>query len=77
MKWIKISNPHIVREELPKDKQFLALWKGQFGICEFNEDEDFFCLCLLPAQMAGIMNVSREREGKFTHYALLEYPEDY
>lgn len=76
LKWIKITNPAI-RNELPKDKVFLALWKGCFAIAEYDEDEDRFYICFMPACMSGIMKVAHEREGKFTHYCNLEYPEDY
>jgi hypothetical protein len=76
MKWIKLTE-RCEREQLPHDRQFFCLWKGQFGICEWDDKEELFHICMLPAQMAGIMRVSRDREGKFTHYCLPELPEDY
>ena len=76
MKWIRLTKGN-ERQELPRDKQFFCLWKGQFGLSEFDEEENCFYLCFLPAQMSGMMKVDRDREGKFTHYCIPDYPEDY
>lgn len=70
--WIKVKD-----QPLPKDQVFLGLWKGSFCICEFDEDEDRFYICFLPAQMSGIIKVDPERVRKFTHWAYLKLPEDY
>lgn len=41
IEWHKVdkNNP---RKDLPKDKPFLALWKGCFCFCEFDEDLNCF-----------------------------------
>ena len=77
MDWIKIKNKNNAIAELPKDKVFLALWKGTICITEFYEEERAFYICMMPAQMSGIMRVDQEREGKFTHWCELNIPEDY
>ena len=77
MEWIAIPKSIEPRQYLPMGSVFLALWKGAFVIAEFDKDANCFYICCLPAQMAGIMKVDREREGKFTHYCKLEFPKDY
>ncbi len=76
--WIKVEDKNIVRHYLPMyGTTFLALWKGQFCLASFDEDIDRFWLQMLPGQLSGDMEVSLEREGKFTHYRVLDYPKDY
>lgn len=77
MNWIKIKNRDYAIAEMPKDRVFLSLWKGAICITEFDEEERAFYICMFPAAMAGIMKVSQEREGKFTHWCELKLPEDY
>lgn len=72
MNWIRIED-----QPLPKDRQFLALWKGGICLAEYDEEEGRFYICMFPASIAGIMRVSQERENKFTHWCELERPEDY
>lgn len=73
MNWIKVQSRHL----LPKDKPFFAIWKGAFCIAQFDEDEGRFYMCHNPAYQAGIMRVALEREEKFSHYCLIDYPQDY
>ncbi len=75
MKWIK--NNFEDGRELPKDgRDFLALWKGRICIAAFDEDMGRFYICFDP--ISGVScRVSQDRERKFTHWAKLEYPEDY
>lgn len=73
MKWIEIRD----RSELPRDKVFLGLWKGAICLCEFDENDQRFYICMMPACTSGIMKVDQEREGKFTHYMLIDLPKDY
>ena len=77
MKWFTVINRENAREELPLDKVFFALWKGAFCISEFDDDENCFYISFLPAQMTGLMKVSLDREYKFTHFCIPEYPKDY
>lgn len=77
MEWIKIPDNEYARNYLPKNEPFLALWKGTYCITEFDDEDDHFYICFLPAQMSGIIKVDHEREAKFTHYCKLELPKDY
>lgn len=77
MQWQEIKNKnHLARHELPQDRPFFAIWKGAYCIAEYNDEWDLFSICYLPAQMAGIMTVSRDREGKFTHWCEIKNPEE-
>ncbi len=77
MEWIKIPDTENVRKYLPKDKVFLALWKGQFCLADYDEEIDRFWLQMLPGTYEYDMQVPLERERKFTHYCNLELPKDY
>lgn len=78
MYWIKIDRKNNVRKQLPIDgSTFLALWKGQFCLVSFDEDIDHFWLNMQPGVYRADMKVDHEREGKFTHYSILEFPLDY
>ena len=73
IKWISVET-----EPLPRDGgTYLVLWKGQFGLAAFDTDIDRFYLQMLPGQYTQDWVVSKEREGKFTHWAKLIYPKDY
>jgi hypothetical protein len=76
MDWKRVDrkNP---REALPKDKVFLALWKGVICLCEFDEDIDHFYIGMMPAVYLGFWKLDKEREGKFTHWCELNMPCDY
>jgi len=77
MKWITIDRDK-PREFLPMDgSTFLALWKGQFCLTSYDDTIDKFWLQMLPGGFLGDQSVCHEREGKFSHYAKLEFPEDY
>jgi hypothetical protein len=79
MEWKTIPKDtlsHRVRDFLPKDNQFLVLWKGIISICEYDEKDDAFWICHFPAYI-GEWKLSKEREGKITHFCLLEFPADY
>lgn len=77
MDWIKIKNRDNAIQELPKDRVFLSIWKGAICLTEFDEEERVFYISMFPASLAGIMQVSQEREGKFTYWCELSLPEDY
>lgn len=78
MKLNKIKDRNNVRKELPMHgSTFLALWKGQFCLACYDEDIDHFWIQMLPGTYSADMKVDHEREGKFTHWCKLEYPEDY
>lgn len=77
MKWNKVPDHCRSREVLPKDGEFLALWKGSICLCEYSMEENCFWIAMYPSQQAGFMRVSHDREGKFTHWCQLELPEDY
>lgn len=77
MKWNRIKDRDKARDELPKDNQFLAIWKGVPCIAQYDEDEKIFYISFHPADYEGTMSIPNERENKFTHWALIEYPEDY
>jgi hypothetical protein len=65
------------RNDMPFDRQFLALWKGTPCIAQYDKAENYFWISFFPAEMAGLMKVAHEREKKFTHWAEITYPEDY
>lgn len=72
MKWMRVEN-----KELPKDRVFLALWKGAICLCAYDEDEEHYYISMYPAEYTHSMKVDEERMEKFTHYCELELPEDY
>jgi len=73
MKWLSAKDA-----PLPKDEStFLALWKGQFCLAAWDEEDNRFWVCWMPNQSTISWKVDPEREGKFTHWAKLERPEDY
>jgi hypothetical protein len=71
MNWIKVNHP----SELPKDKEFFAIWKGAFCIAEYDHDESRFYMSFLPAQTTSTMKVDSDREAKFHFYCIPEYPD--
>ncbi len=77
MKWEKILDRQNPRNQIPLDRPFLAIWKGAFAICEYDEQLDKFFICYLPAQYSGPGSIDKEAEGKFYYWCDLEYPEDY
>lgn len=75
MEWIKLPDDfHNGRTYFPLATQFLAIWKGQICLVDYDEEMDRFILCMLPSQYPGVMIVSRERECKFTHFCELKRP---
>jgi len=70
--WKKVSD-----EPMPKDKAILALFKGQFCITEFDEEKNHWWMCWMPSAYDRRWSVKDEFIAKFTHWASLEYPEDY
>lgn len=72
MKWISVKE-----KPLPKDKVFLALWKGAFVLSEYDDEIQKFCIGFLPAQMCGFACLDKESENRITHWCELEFPEDY
>lgn len=77
MNWIKISDRNNARFYLPKNKPFIGLWKGSICLCEFDEELDHFYLGMMPGSYLGFWKLDKEREAKFTHYCLVEIPDDY
>ena len=77
MNWIKIPDRENARAFLPQDgSQFLAIWKGAPGICQYDDELELFCLSLFPSEYE-VMAVALERERKFTHWMPLPpLPED-
>ena len=75
MKWIKIQNRELARQELPKDRSFLVMWKGRISICQFDKDEDSFFISFDPGVYEASWKISLDRERKFQYWAELEYPE--
>lgn len=73
MIWFKVT----CSNDLPKDRVFLALWKGAKCLVEYDEEDHLFYLAMMPAQTCGIMRVPQDREMKFTHWADIEWPENY
>jgi hypothetical protein len=72
MHWQKV----IDRNSMPKDRQFIALWKGIPCISEYEEDSNTFFVCFHPS-VYGVMHVDSDREMKFTHWCEIFLPEDY
>ncbi len=73
IKWINVKD-----NCLPKDEStFLALWKGQFCLAAWDSEIERFYLQMLPGTYVSDMEVEPEREAKFTHWARLQYPDDY
>jgi hypothetical protein len=78
MKWNTIEDRNAPRKYLPMDGEtFLAIWKGQFCLSCYDDEEDCFWLQMLPGTYSGDMKLIKEREYKFTHWCKLEYPLDY
>ncbi len=75
--WKKINNRAAAKDELPKDKPFLGLWKGVVCLCEYDEEVRRFYIGMMPASYLGFWALDPEREGKFTHWAYIDIPEDY
>lgn len=72
MEWINYKD-----EKPPVDgKQFLALLKGQFALCQWHTDEDKLYFNWLPADHAGF-EIDEEFQRKLTHWVKLELPKDY
>lgn len=75
MEWITIpkGTPYDkVRDFLPKDKVFIALWKGAICFCDYNDDDDHFYIAMQPHAYYDFQRVDHERERKFTHYCELK-----
>ncbi len=77
IEWITIPKDKNPRDLLPKDKPFLALWKGAICLCEFDEEINRFYIGMMPASYLGFWKLDIDREKKFTHYANVELPKDY
>ena len=75
MQWITRKDIHD-RSDLPKDQQFLALWRGAICLIEYDYDVDLFRICNQPAYY-DVYTLPLEREPKITHICLLKIPEDY
>ena len=75
MEWTTRKDVHN-RSDLPKDVQFLALWKGAICLIEYDDDKDLFCMINQPSTYE-VTHLPLERESKITHVCLLERPKDY
>lgn len=76
MEWKKIDERIRVRDQVPHDKPFIALWKGAIVFLEWN-DEGKFYMCMGPSTYPMTGAIDRDREGKITHFMELQRPEDY
>ncbi len=78
MQWVTIKDKRKPRESLPKyGSTFLALWKGYFCLACFDSEVNHFWVHLLPGTCSIHTKVDHKEEKKFTHYCILQYPEDY
>lgn len=77
MEWISVKDRNNVRNELPKDRVFICLWKGAICLCEFDEDVGNFYIGMMPACYLGFWKLDRDREPKITHWMKLNIPGDY
>lgn len=75
--WKKVKDKSRPRDDLPKDKQFICLWKGSICLCEFDEDIGHFYIGSMPASYGGFWKLDKDRESKITHWCELSLPEDY
>lgn len=76
MDWKKVNRDD-PRSSVPKDRPFLALWKGAICLCEFDEEVNHFFIGCMPASYLGFWKLDRDREAKFTHWCELVRPEEY
>lgn len=70
MHWRKIPiEDHYLklRQHLPLDTQFIAIWKGVMCLCEYDENEDRFYIGMLPSTGMGFFRLDKDRECKFTY----------
>ena len=77
MKWIKIPEGENVRLYLPKDRQFLCLFKGAICLGDYDDDSDSFYLANQPSVYQACWKIDSEREGKIEYWCELQLPEDY
>lgn len=75
MQWIARKNLHD-RSDLPRNQQFLGLWRGAICLFEYDEEKDLFCMANQPSTYE-VMTLPHEREPKITHICFLSRPEDY
>lgn len=75
MKWITRINVNN-NSDLPRDRQFLGLWKGIICLIEYDEEENRFYMANQPSSY-GCSKISQERECKITHFCILEMPDNY
>lgn len=66
MNWIKVSS----RDDMPKDRPFLAIWKGHACIARFHSDENSFYICFDPSQYDNHA-LDLIAESKFSYWAEL------
>ena len=77
MKWIKIKDSRNPRNELPLDKPFIALWKGNFAFMAYDVETTKFCMALDPSMFGTSSAIDDHAELKIYYYCPLEYPEDW
>lgn len=75
--WKKIDSRIRVRDQLPHDKPFIALWKGNICFVAWDEDDGVFYMALDPTISPMIGSIAREREEKITHWMEINIPPDY
>ena len=71
IKWI-----YAKEEPFPKDEQnYLAIFKGQFCLAAWDEDDDNYTLMWMPNTYTEAWVVDKDRfQQKVTHWAHLVYP---
>lgn len=73
MNWKKVES----REDLPKKRPFISLWKGLICITEYDDEQDKFWIMFSPYVYERPWIIPHDRESKFSHYVPLDYPEAY
>ena len=70
MGWNKVQH----EGDLPRDQQFLAVWRGITCLAEYDEELCQFWISYHPAQEAGFILVSHDRVCKFSQWMFLPNP---
>jgi hypothetical protein len=77
MEWIKIKDRENPRLEVPLDRVFFAIWKGNFCIVEYDEEKSLFYISMHPATYDTRDPLPSYSENKFHYFFVPEYPKDY
>lgn len=68
--WIAVNS----RDSLPKEVNFLCMWKGCVAMAEYDEDIDKFIIVLACGYGLNSFDLIEERERKITHWMPLPEP---